>query len=651
MPRPDQRPDPDALLAQVRAEEAKSNRGRLKLFFGAAAGVGKTYTMLEEARALLERGIDVMVGWVETHGRAETAAKLAGLPVLAPRKVAHKGAELLELDLDAALARHPKLLLVDELAHTNAPGSRHAKRWQDVEELLAAGIDVFSAMNVQHIESLNDVVAQITGVIVKETVPDLVLEQAAEVELIDLPPEELLTRLADGKIYVPEQARRALQSFFRKGNLTALRELALRTTADRVDRDVRAYRSSHAIAQTWPVSERLLVCVGASPGSTRMVRAARRLADRLGAEWLAVHVETPETLQASQADRDRLAANLRLAASLGAETLTIGGSSLADEVVALARQRNVSKVVVGKPAQRGLARLLRRSPVEALLRTEIGIDVYVIAGEGQEEMPLAVRHRARPRGRSYLLAALAVGLATAVDFLLVPYFREANLVMVYLLALALLATKVERRVSALATVFAVAAFDFFFVPPHLTFAVSDSEYLVTFGVMLIVGSVISTLAARLRSQLAASRQREARTAALYAFSKDLSQARDLDALLGSAAARIWDVFLSQVLIVLPDDHGILHERAAESVTYRFDEREQAVASWVFAQGKMAGMTTDTLPAAKGLYLPLRTARGTLGVLGLHPAAPQRFLAPDELAFLEAFSSQLAMAVEREQSLA
>src|SRR5258705_12708954 len=385
------RPDPEALLARVKAEETRQGRGKLKVFLGAAAGVGKTYAMLEAVREQKADGVDVLVGYVETHGRAETDALLAGLELLAARMVDHRGTVLREFDLDAALARHPALILVDELAHTNAPGSRHAKRWQDVAEVLDAGIDVYTTVNVQHLESLNDVVAQITGVLVRETVPDAVLEQADEVELVDLPPDELLQRLREGKVYVPEQARRALDHFFHKGNLIALRELALRRTADRVDAQMQVYRSTHAITETWPTTERMLVCVSPSPLSARLVRATRRMAARLRAEWLAVYVETPAYLRLPEADRDRVVHTLRLAEQLGAETVTLSGQHVSEEILAYARTRNVSKIVVGKPRRPRWREVVFGSVVDELARNTDDIDVYVISGEHDAPRPPSLR--------------------------------------------------------------------------------------------------------------------------------------------------------------------------------------------------------------------------------------------------------------------
>ena len=346
------RPDPDALLARLREEEARQHRGRLKLFFGAAPGVGKTYTMLEAARARQAEGVDVVVGVVETHGRSETARLTEGLTILPRRVIDYKGSKLQEFDLDGALARKPALILVDELAHTNAPGDRHGKRWQDVLELLDAGIDVYTTLNVQHVESLNDVVAQITGVTVRETVPDAVLERADEIELVDVSPDVLLQRLREGRVYLPDQASRALERFFREGNLIALRELALRQTAHRVDAQMRGYMRSQGIRDTWAASDRLAVCVGPDPSALRLIRAARRMAERLQAPWTAVFVEVPG--QVSEEAREAVVRAFRLAEELGGETITLSGASVADEVLAWAAQRNITRLIVGKPQRRGL---------------------------------------------------------------------------------------------------------------------------------------------------------------------------------------------------------------------------------------------------------------------------------------------------------
>lgn len=649
MPVNDGRPSPERLLERWKVEEGPQERGRLKLFFGAVAGVGKTFAMLQAAHELRSRGVDVVIGWVETHGRKDTEALLEGLERLPARKLEHRDTVLPEFDLDGALARRPRVLLVDELAHSNAPGSRHNKRWQDVEELLGAGIDVFSTLNVQHIESLNDVVARVTGVAVRETVPDAVLERADAVELVDLPPEELIKRLQEGKVYLGEQAQRALERFFTEGNLIALRELALRKTAERVDAQMQAWRERHEVAETWPIAERILVGIGPSPSSARLVRGAKLLAERLKAQWIVAWVELPEDSRLAQTDRDRVWQTLRRAEELGAETVQLAGREAAAELLAYARQRNVSKIVVGKPHGARWRELLFGSVRERLQRADAGIDIYVLArqddeGEPERAIDRGSRRRSRPLG--YLVALAAIALATGFGRLLAPAVELTNVVMVFLLAVVGIAMRFGRGPSIFASVVSVAAFDFFFVPPHLTFAVSDSQYLITFAVMLVVALVISTLTVRLREQAESSSRRERRTAALYAFGRDLARAGARQELLESALGHLTQIFVSQVLILLPDEAGRLQEIASESITYRFDEREKAVAQWVFDHGKMAGAHTSTLPAAKGLYLPLRNAGRVLGVIGLHPATGDRVVEPEQLHLLESFANQLALALAR-----
>ncbi len=641
------RPDPDALLALAQAEEERERRGKLKVFFGATAGVGKTFAMLQAAQELRRRGVDVVVGVVETHGRAETEALVAGLEVLPPRRDEHRGVTLAEFDLDAALARRAAVTLVDELAHTNAPGSRHTKRWQDVEELLAAGLDVYTAFNVQHLESLNDLIGKITGVVVRETVPDSILERADQVELVDLPPEELLKRLQEGKVYIPEQAARARDGFFRPGNLIALRELALRKTAERVEAQMQRYRELHGVAETWPVAERLLVAVSSGPHGARLVRAARRLAERLRAEWVVVYVETPAELRVAKEEREGVWQTLRLAERLGAETVTLSGERPAAEILRYARRRNVSKIVVGKPIRPRWRDVFFGSVRDQLERESGDIDVYVIAGEvGEGGAVLARRERRRqPDLRRYGAAVLVTALATGLCVPARAYLGPTNLVMILLLGIVATAFRFGRGPSVLASVLSVAAFDFFFVPPYYTFQVSDTEYLFTFAVLLVTGLLISTLTVRLRQQAEAADDRERRTAALYAMSRDLAAAKDVDEILQAAARHIHSVFLSQVLLLLPDADGRVAERAGESVTFVLDTREHAVAQWVFDHGQAAGKTTNTLPAAKGLYLPLKTSRGPVGVLGVHPADPESLAAPERLHFLEAFANQIALAVE------
>ncbi len=641
----EQRPDPEALLARVKDEEARARRGKLKVFFGAAAGVGKTYAMLEAAREQRADGVDAVVGYIETHGRAETEALLAGLEALPRRATEYRGARLEELDLDGAIARRPAIVLVDELAHTNAPGSRHAKRWQDVVELLDAGIDVYTTVNVQHIESLNDVVAKVTGVVMRETVPDSVFEQADEVELIDLPPDDLLERFRDGKVYVPGLAQEGMDHFFRKGNLIALRELALRRTAERVDAQMRVYRRDHAIATVWPTSERILVCVGPTPWSTSLVRAAKRMADQMDAEWIAAYVETPASLRLSPEAKDSAIQTLRLAESLGGQTITLSGPRMSDAILAYARDRNVTRIVVGKPTRRLWQRLLMGSIVDALVQGSGDIDVQVISGTREAPAPTA---RARPGlptdWLAYGWAGTVVAAATSVAWLLFPFSELSNIVMVYLLAIMVVAMRAGRGPSLAASVLSVALFDLFFVPPYMTFAVSDFRYVFTFMVMLAVGFVISGLTVRTRSQAEAAEHREQQTAALYAMSRELSSTRGVDALLQIAIRHIAEVFRSRLVILLPAQTGTLAPWPGGH--FELDANDLGVGRWVFEHRQPAGLGTSTLPGASALFLPLIGSTGPVGVLGVRPADRREMDEPERLHQLETFAGQTALALER-----
>jgi two-component system sensor histidine kinase KdpD len=642
------RPDPDALLRRVTGEASKRRRGRLKVFFGASPGVGKTFAMLEAAQRMRAAGVEVVVGWVETHGRAETAALAEGLPRLPPRDVEYRGVTLREFDLDGALARHPALLLLDELAHTNAPGSRHAKRWQDAQELLDAGIDVYTTLNVQHVESLNDLVNQVTGVVVRETVPDQVLDEADEVEFVDLPPEELLERLAEGKVYLPEQAARAAHEFFRRGNLIALRELALRRTAEHVDADMEDYRRDHAIDRTWPVTERILVCVRPHPESTRLVRAARRMASRLRAEWIVVYVESPSQPALSPQERQVLAATMKLAEELGAETKALSGENVGVTLASYARDRNVSKIVVGKPAHARWRDRVRGSLLDDIVRESGEIDVYFIAGD--KSQAATPRPASSPRRRSppisYLWASIIVVLTTLLCRAMFGRFDNSNLIMVYLLGVCFVAVKYGRGPSLLAACLSVAAFDFFFVPPYLTFAVSDSQYLLTFLVMLTVALLIGTLAVRVRDQAEAARRREQRTEVLYSVSREMAGVRQPEEIARSISRLVQETVRGPAVLLLPRPDGTLDPSPPEAPGITTDSRETSVARWVFDHGEMAGQDTDTLPGASALYLPLRSGERTLGVLALRPDESLRPLSPEQLELVEAVAVQAAAALDR-----
>jgi two-component system sensor histidine kinase KdpD len=643
----EKRPDPDALLKQVQTEEARQLQGKLKIFFGANPGVGKTYAMLQAAHEQRRDGVDVVIGVVETHGRAETEALLPGLEVLPRRIVEYRGTELKEFDLDAALARRPTVILIDELAHTNAPGLRHAKRWQDVQELLKAGITVYTTVNVQHLESLNDVVAQITGVRVRETVPDSVIERADDVELIDLPPDDLLQRLKDGKVYVPEQIQHAIQHFFTKGNLIALRELALRRTAERVDQQMEVYRRDHAVVRTWPAAETIMVCVNMKPRGPRLIRAARQMAANLHAKWIAVYVQIPRHLRSPQAERDRLVQTLRLAEQLGAETVTLTGERVAQELLDYARNRNATKIIVGKPVRSLWKEWLFGSVVSELVHQSGDIDIYVITGEVGEGQPLIRRSLKRTSNRrEYLYALIVVGLATAIAWEMFPYFAQANLIMMYLMAVIVIAVRFGRGPSVLASVVTVAAFDFFFVPPYFSFAVSDIQYLLTFAIMLIVALLISNLAVRIREQAELARYRERRTSVLYAMSKDLATHRGTAMLAQVAVKHLRDVFDGQVAMFLADAEKRVRLQRSEQLFFEFDPKESGVAQWVFDHNERAGLGTDTLPGASALYLPLVGAGGPIGVLAVRPKDAGLLLDPEQLHLLESLVNQVALSIER-----
>jgi two-component system, OmpR family, sensor histidine kinase KdpD len=642
-----ERPDPDELLRRLAAEEKDAARGKLTIFFGAAPGVGKTFAMLEAARAELAAGRDVVVGVVETHGRSETAALLGGLTVLPRLEISHRGVKLEELDLEAALERRPSLILVDELAHSNAEGCRHPKRWQDVEELLDAGIDVLATMNVQHVESLNDVVAQITGVVVRETVPDSVLERAHEIKLVDLPPDDLLERLRDGKVYVASQAQHATLNFFRKGNLIALRELALRQTAQRVDAQMLAYRRAQGIEQTWAATEQILVAVSPSPHSAPLVRAACRMAAALHARWFAVYVEPRMRRPTSRADEARLSQNLRLAERLGAQVVTLSGDNASDEVLRFSRERNITKIIVGKPVVSSWRGHFRASPVDQLVRQSGSIDVYVTGGDAGEDVePARAPAAARLHVPSFAAAALVCVAATALAGSLFGRDQLPDVVMTYLLGIIVVSSRFGLAPSVFATLLSVAAVDFFFVPPLLTLAVADFSHAVTFVVMFVVAVVISGLTERVRNQAEAARRREQRTAALYEMSRALTTAQTSRRVIEVGAAELEKFFASACSVFTPDAEGRLRSAHASAGSDAASERGESISQWVWEHQKEAGRGTTTLPSSPTLYVPLLASSGIVGVLGLTPTAGDRFDSLDQRRHVEVFASQLALAIER-----
>ncbi len=642
------RPDPDELLRRVQREQSRERRGKLRVFFGFAPGVGKTFRMLQVARELVStQRADVVVGVVETHKRYDTASLVLGLELLARRSIEHRGQRIEEFDLDAALARKPQVLLVDELAHSNAPGSRHPKRWQDVEELLDAGVDVFTTLNVQHVESLNDVVAQITQVRVRETVPDAVLDGADSVELVDISPEELLERLAEGKVYLGEQAQRAADNFFRRGNLLALRELALRRTAQRVDDDVLEYRAQHGVSATWPSGERILVAVGPAPSSDRLIRASARMAAGLRCPWIAAYVDASTV--SSGADRERLEAHLRLAESLGATVARLSGASVAAALLSYARKHNVTRIVLGKPTHPWLSDRLRGSMLDAVVRGSGAIDVHVIRGD-EETSKDAQRSRAseeRAPVKSYALATLVVAATLGIALALRAALRLPDPEMLFLLAVMLCAVWLGRGPSLLAAALGVGCYDFFFVPPYFTFSVTDRRYVLTFAMMFGIGFLLSELAARLRRQEREATAREERTNALYALTRELAAAHDEGAVTAAATRHAAVLFDAAAMVLLPDVNatGALRVVAATPSHASLADKEEGVARWAFDHRALAGHGTDTLPGARSLCAPLRAQGLALGVLALAPSAPAPLRA-EQRALLDVFTGQVAAALDR-----
>jgi len=647
-----ERPNPDEVLARIQAEDEAARRGRLKIFFGYAAGVGKTYAMLEAAHREKADGIDVVIGYVEPHGRPETESLQEGLEALSARTVPYRGVNLREFDVDAALARRPRLLLVDELAHSNVEGSRHAKRWQDVDELLAAGIDVYTTLNVQHVESLNDVIAQITGVVVRETLPDSILERADAIELIDLTPEDLIERLSAGKVYLPTQAERALQQFFQKANLQALRELSLRQAAHRLRRDVDAARQAKAARAPWATSERLLVCVGPSPTTAKLIRATKRMAEAYGADWVAVAVATRDDARQAPATRQQVVRHLQLAEQLGGETHTLVGQDVASAILDYARSRNVTKIIVGKTAQPWWKRAFLGAVVDRLLEKSGDIDVYVIRGEGEAPAQQVAAARPRPVAwRGYCATLLVVAICGLLGWLNNVLFRsEANAVMLFLLGVAFVAARLGRGHAITASIASVLVFDFFFVPPFGTFDVSDGAYLVTFAVMLIIGILISQLTARVRDQLGVSQRIERRTAALFRLTRQMSEVAGLDFVIGTACQQVTEIFDGEVVLFVRTDGNELELRHGQETSVAALPINAVVARWVADHDEMAGHGTDTLPNATALFAPLTASRRTVGALGVRPVDPDRFFDPEQRQLLATCASLIALSIERDLSL-
>jgi len=649
----DQRPDPDALLEQLRQEEEQATRGKLRIYFGSSAGVGKTYAMLQAARKLLSEGREVLVGVVETHGRSETLALTEGLEVLPPRQIDYRGRSLPEFDLDAALARRPSLILVDELAHSNVAGSRHPKRWQDVEELLANGINVYTTLNVQHLESLNDVVGGITGIRVHETLPDTFFDRADEVVMVDTPADELLARLKAGKVYMGPQAERAARNFFRKGNLMALRELALRRTADRVEDDVQAWRSNKSISQVWKTEAAILCAIGPTQGAEHVVRSAARLAQQLNVSWHAVYVETPQLQRLPDAQRERILRVVRLAHDLGAATAVLQAQDMASALIAHAREHNLSQLMLGRapaqPAWRrwfsgpGLHQRLAESAPDVDL-IEVGRPLATPAAKAPSDAATVSWARWVSQWQRYGLALLACVATTALARPLQPYFDEANIVMLFLLTVVGVSLRWGRGPSVLASFVSVGLFDFFFVAPHLSFAVSDVQYLLTFVVMLAVGLVTGQLTAHLRYQAQVAAEREARSRALFELTRELSGALQTEQVVLSAQESLSRELHGRALVLVLDLQDRL--QLPPGVDEQPDPPDLGTARWALDHGQAAGLATDTLPGSPWFYLPLQAPMRARGVLAVRPRDLASVMQPERRAQLDTYASIIGQALER-----
>jgi len=644
-PDPLNRPSADALLQSAGHE----HQGRLKIFLGAAPGVGKTYEMLLAGRKRRDEGADVVIGVVETHGRVETEALVDGLELIPRLSVAYRGRALPEMDIDAIIARRPQLVLVDELAHTNAEGSRHTKRYQDVEELLAQGIDVYSTLNIQHLESLNDVVAQITHVRVRETLPDRIVDRADEVELIDLTPKDLIQRLKEGKVYLGDAADRALQHYFAEGNLTALRELALRRTAQRVDDQMLNYMQAHAIAGPWAAGDRLLVCVNEHPASFGLVRYAKRAADRLQARWSAIHVETTRYHHLSEKERDRIDEALRLAERLGGDAVTLPGSAIATDLIDYARANNITQIIIGKSTRSRLFELLHGSVVRDLVRESGSIGIHVAAGQqakgdaaGGESVGVAAPFSLAP----YLGSAVTVGLALLVSLGIDHFIDLPNISMMFLAAVLFSAVQCGLLPSLFASILSTLAYNYFFLDPVHTFTVADPSNVIALFFFLMVAILTSNLTAKVRAEARASRQRAASTAALYNFSRKVAAIGEMDDLLWAVAHQIALMLRVHVILLLPEESGEITVRIGYPPDDELNAADLAAARWAWDHGKPAGRDAETLPGARRLFLPLATERGKIGVMGLDREEAGPMFTPDQKRLLDALCDQAAVAIER-----
>lgn len=632
-------------------------KGKLTIFLGAASGVGKTYAMLEAALGRLSEGIDVVVGLVETHGRVDTESMLKGLRVIPRKTQEYRGGISQELDLDGVLSRHPQLVLIDELAHTNPEGSRHKKRYMDVKELLSAGINVYTTLNIQNLETLNDIVAQITGVTVQETVPDQVIETADQIQLIDVPPEELIQRVKDGKVFIPDQEIEEVKDFFRPGNINALRELALRYTALRVDRQLESYRQIHGINGPWPAGEKILVCISASPFSAQLIRIAKRMTEKVQGELFAVHVETLRRFPSSEAEKDSMAKNLRLAEELGAEIIGLTGDSVAEAILEVARKRNVSQIIIGKPEHTRFWEIIHGSVVDKVIRQSQGISIHVIPGKQQGAGPASIEGLKKgeeytdipwnsPKIFPYLASSLMVIIMTLILTFISSFLGLVNISLTYLIPILISAARWGTIPALVTALIGTIALDLLFVPPIFKFTVADLRYLISFAILMLVGLITGTLSDRLKKQVNYSRQRENNISALYSLSRDISAVDNLDAVLACIVSNISKTLEGHVSLLLPNEKNQLVLRKDSGLNNFSDKDELQVASWVYERGAKAGNGTETWGTSKALYLPLSTEQGTQGVLGIYSNERKAQLDPERIRLLEAFAGLAAMAIHR-----
>lgn len=640
-----ERPNPEKLLKRIQEEEQQERRGKLKIYLGAAPGVGKTYTMLQDALDKRVQGLDIVVGIVESHGRREIDFLLSDFEQIPRQLVSYRGQQLTEFDLDATIKRNPGVILIDEMAHTNVPGLRHTKRWQDIKEILDHGIDVYTTLNVQHVESLNDVVSQIIHARIKETVPDYMIELADSIELVDLPPEDLLRRLEEGKVYIPQTAELAAENFFRKGNLIALRELALRVTAERVGEQVLLYRQGLGIKHIWPTKEKIVVCVGHTTESTKLIRAARRIAARIQAEWIAVHVDTPR-YQLSEEQRNRAIQNLRFAEQLGADTRILSGFDIVNEIINFAHDQNVTQIIVWKNIRSRFKSIFFPSLADEIVRNSGEINVYIITRELDETKlpkPLSEKKHKTP-WRIYAISLAIIILMTLINLIISPYIRHSSLIMLYILGVSTIALFGKMGPSFFASILSVLLYDALFLEPPYHFLPTELKDGITLSIMFVVCMVVSRFAVASRRQTEAARTLQHQTATLSTLSRQLASTRGVDKLLETGVHYMGDVFNSDIIALLPEDNH-LTIRARYKTQQNLTTKEEGIVHWVLDLGQMAGLGTDTLPYSDSIYVPLLASQGTIGVLRIHPLQSKILFTPEQMHLLERCANQMGLAIE------